>query len=339
MTARPPAARVALIGAPQCGRTTLFSCLSGIAYDRCVHESARGLHTAHVPVDDPRLRRAKEIENSQAKISYALLEITDTPALGLTSEDAEKNAQTLGQLRDADAYIVVLGDHNGAGTMDQIRSTLQMADLDVLMRRIDTVEKKHKRPLPAAEKEEGEKELAVLRKLGEGLAAGKTVGALAADEEKRLRTFQLFSRKPMVVVANVSEANLRADEQDRLVACLALERDLLALEGAEREEFRSMYGLTELVRDRLIHRVYRDLQLISFLTIGPTEIVAWPLKRGQNAVDAADRIHTDIAKGFINAEVIPWADWEKSAGRAKERLEGKTYLIQDGDVLHIRFSK
>lgn len=318
--ARPPAASVALIGVAGAGKSTLFSILSGIDYARAARESAGSPHAAHVPVDDPRVAAIAEREKS-AKIVRPILELVDTPPLRLDGTDSA----LLGELRQVNAYAVLIPAFADAAATDApVRSALFMADLDVMQRSIDRLRKIVKRPTVKAEDREV---LEVLESLMEDTAEGR-FRELTPAEEHKLKTFQFFSRKPIIPLRNVAEDALAPD-----AICLRLEQDLLALEGEERHEFERMYGITEPAAPLMAHSVYRTLDLVTFYTGGPTEAAAWPLHRGATAVDAASSIHTDLGRTFICAEVTAFDEYLKGA---KPRTEGRDYVVRDGDVILIK---
>lgn len=319
--ARPPAASVALIGVAGSGKSTLFSVLTGIDYPRAARESAAHPHKAHVPVEDPRVRRVAEKERS-AKTVLPIIELVDTPPLKLDRTDAA----LLGDLRTVDAYAVLIPCFSDpAATEELVRTTLHLADIEVMQRGIEKLEKNVKRPTPNQEEEKAV--LETLRVLLQETAGGR-LRALTPAEEKRLRTYQFFHRKPLIPIRNVAEGAL-----DAASLCLKLEQDLLELAGEERKEFLELYGIAEPAAPRVAHAIYQALNLVTFYTGGPTEAAAWPLKKGSTAVDAASTIHTDLGRTFICAEVTDFEEYFKGA---RPRTEGKDYLMKDGDMVLIK---
>jgi ribosome-binding ATPase YchF (GTP1/OBG family) len=235
-----------------------------------------------------------------------------------------------------------------------------LADLAVSERRLERLRTQGRHGTPA-EREANDRELAILERLHAGLTAGHPIRDqdLAADEEKAIRGFRFLTQKPVLVLLNVGEADLpreaeivagiagRYEHRQTLVDALSgrIEMELGELEPDEAAVFMEELGLRTSSLDRVIALSYQLLGLISFLTAGPDEVRAWPVRDGSTAVDAAAAIHTDLARGFIRAEVVAYEDLlrygsmpeARKAGRL--RSEGKTYLVHDGDVVEILFSK
>jgi ribosome-binding ATPase len=235
-----------------------------------------------------------------------------------------------------------------------------IADLALVDRRLDRLKTSGRHGTPA-EKESNEREEAVLVRLKEALEAGKPIRdvELESDEEKAIRGFRFLSQKPVLVLLNVGESELAAapqlvasivagyDHRQTLVEALSarIEMELGELEPDEAGAFMEELGIAQSGLARVIELSYRLLGLISFLTAGPDEVRAWPIRDGSTAVDAAGAIHTDLAKGFIRAETVAYEELltlgsmaeAKKAGRL--RSEGKTYRVQDGDVVEILFSR
>jgi len=214
---------------------------------------------------------------------------------------------------------------------------------------------------PPAERDANDRELALLERLHEPMAAGLPLRdqEIDSEEEKIIRGFRFLTQKPVLVLLNVGEGDLptareivagvagRYEHQRAIVDGLSarIEMELGELDPEEASVFMADLGLTESSLDRVIRLSYRLLGLISFLTAGPDEVRAWPIPDGSTAVDAAGAIHTDLARGFIRAEVVPYEDLlalrstAEARKHGKLRSEGKTYLVRDGDVVEILFSK
>jgi GTP-binding protein YchF len=284
----------------------------------------------------------------------------------------ELPAEHLGRLRDADALLHVVrawdDPHHPhpAGSVDPWRDLEQLdlefvlADLAMVDRRLERIHGAGRHGTPA-EREANEREGAILSRVRVGLVDGRPIrdAGLDPDEEKALRGFRFLTQKPVLVLLNVGEGELagapelvasiaaRYDHHRALVDALSarIEMELGQLDPEEAAVFGEELGITESSLDRVIALSYRLLGLISFLTAGPDEVRAWPIPDGATAVDAAGAIHTDLARGFIRAETIPYEDLvvlgSTAEGRkhGKLRSEGKTYRVRDGDVVEILFSK
>ncbi|MBN8531505.1 MAG: redox-regulated ATPase YchF [Alphaproteobacteria bacterium] len=351
-----------IVGLPNVGKSTLFNALVAQAaaeaanYPFCTIEPNIG----RVGVPDDRLDVAAKIAGS-AQIIPTQIEFVDIAGLvrGASKGEGLGN-QFLAHIREVDAICMVLrcfedGDITHVeGRIDPladaeiIETELVLADLESVEKRLPNLQKKAKG---------GDKEAKIQAALCEKLAAllndGKPARELKvtdAEEDKQFKMLQLLTAKPMMVVCNVEEASaasgnaLSAKVQAALkVPCVVvsakIESEVAVLEPEEKQAFLADLGLKETGLSRVIHTGYSLLGLITFLTIGPKEARAWTVHKGATAPEAAGVIHTDFQKGFIRAETIAYADYVKHQGEqgAKEagrmRLEGKEYLVQDGDVL------
>ncbi|MDP9482099.1 MAG: DUF933 domain-containing protein, partial [Chloroflexota bacterium] len=235
-----------------------------------------------------------------------------------------------------------------------------LADLAIADRRLERLAATGRHGTPA-EREANEREEAILRRLKTALEEGRPIRdeTLAPEEEKAIRGFRFLSQKPVLVLLNLGEADLpRAAERVADVAgrygfghsmvdslSARVEMELGELDPGDLAAFMEEFGLHESSLDRVIALSYRLLGLISFLTAGPDEVRAWPIPDGSSAVDAAAAIHTDLARGFIRAEVVPYEDlielrtMAEARKHGKLRSEGKTYRVRDGDVLEVLFSR
>lgn len=360
--------RIGIVGLPQVGKTTVFQALTG---------STAEVGVARVP--DERVDKLSAMF-SPRKTTYAQLELVDlpsfplsgglagTPAGGRTVEQARR--AFLEAVRDADALIqVVRAFDNPAvppplGTIDPARefSTLedefQVSDYQVLQNRLERLAKTgHGRAGSAAS---AQIEAELLEKCSACLEDGKPLRTLTLteDEEKMLSGFDLFTFRPVILVVNLDEdewrqgdyagkdvLETRAAEQQLpvLPICGRLEQEIAELPLEEREAFAAELGIEETGIARVARTTYAHLGLISFFTVGEDEVKAWTIRRGMTAREAAGRIHSDIARGFIRAEVISYdelmATGSLAAARDKGllRLEGKEYVMKDGDIVNFRF--
>jgi len=366
--------QIAIVGLAGAGKTTVFNTLArGNAQTGGF--GGMELHVGVVKVPDPRLDRLAEIFHPR-KIVHADVTYIDLPAPPASSEGRvgteELPAEHLGRLRDADALLHVVrawdDPHHPhpAGSVDPWRDLEQLdlefvlADLAMVDRRLERLGGSGRHGTPA-EREANEREGVILARIRVGLAEGHPIrdAGLDPDEEKALRGFRFLTQKPILVLLNVGERDLpragdlvasiaaRYDHRHALVDALSarIEMELGQLDPEEAAVFGAELGITESSLDRVIALSYRLLGLISFLTAGPDEVRAWPIPRGATAVDAAGAIHTDLARGFIRAETVPYEDLVALGSTAearkhgKLRSEGKTYPVRDGDVLEILFSK
>ncbi len=356
-----------IVGLPNVGKSTLFNALTkaGIAAENfpfCTIEPNSGV----VPMPDPRLDRLAEIVGPQKVIPTAM-EFVDIAGLveGASKGEGLGN-QFLANIREthAIAHVVRCFDDENvthvSNTIDPVRdievinTELQLADLETIEKAIDRVNRVAK----SGDKEAIAK-MNIFERLREHIDAGQPArtAPLKAEELAEVRELHLLTMKPVLYVANVNEdgfddnsyldavKEIAAQESSEVVViCNKLEAEIAELEDDEKAEFLAELGMTEPGLDRVIRAGYRLLGLQTFFTAGPKEVRAWTVKQQATAPQAAGVIHTDFEKGFIRAEVVAFDDYVAGNGEqgAKEsgkwRLEGKEYVIQDGDVVHFRFN-
>ncbi len=353
-----------IIGLPQVGKTSLFRILTRARVDARMAPNQAHVGMARVP--DARVAKLSEAFKPK-KITYAAIEYVD---IGGLQKDREKNSASLVPLREADAlaHVVRLFENpavpHEAGPVDAIRDIVNvdieliLNDLEQAAKRIERLEKdlkKKKEPLLEAE-------LQLLARCRQALEAETPLRELEfkPEEQKMLTGFMFLTRKPMVYVLNLGDEEAseigRAIEKHHLEKladkprtaivpfCGKIEAELAELDDAEAAEMMRAYGLPESGRDRLIQASYHLLGLISFLTCGEPECRAWTIERGMTAQKAAGAIHSDIEKNFIKAEVVNWQNllaagsFPAARERGQARLEGKEYIVQDGDVILFRHS-
>jgi GTP-binding protein YchF len=349
--------RVGILGLPQSGKTTIFEILmqgAGAARPGAAARDQVGV----VTVPDGRVDRLSALYRPK-KTTYAHIQFVDSAAAGHASaRAAAKGPDLFSAVRTSDALMAVVRDFRNeavpiAGGADPARdlraleAELMLNDLAILETRMERIEKEIR-----VGKKQGEHEHAVLARCKALLESERALRAESfdAEESRLLRGFQLLSRKPLLVVYNRDETSTgpvaQPGEGALAVALRAhLEREIVALPPAERDAFRAELGVTEDGLSLLIRACYRLLGLISFFTVGEDEVRAWTITRGERAVDAAGEIHTDLAQGFIRAEVIGCEQLLEAGSepRAREkgwlRLEGRDYVVEDGECLEIRFNK
>jgi ribosome-binding ATPase len=366
--------QIAIVGLAGSGKTTVFNTLTR-GHAETGGFGGMELHVGVVKVPDERLDKLAAIFKPK-KVIQADVTYVDLPAPPASSEGhvgtEDLPAEHLARLRDSDALLHVVrafedpnnphpeGSVDPARDLDRLDTEFILADLALAERRLERLKQSTRHGTPA-EKEANEREEAVVRRITAGLEAGSPIRDLGldADEEKAVRGFRFLTQKPVLVLLNVGEGDIAgAGEQ---VAALAsayqhdnamvdalsarIEMELGELEPDEAAVFMEELGIASSGLDRVIELSYKLLGLISFLTAGPDEVRAWPIRDGSNAVDAAGAIHSDLAKGFIRAETVAYEDLltlgSMAAARkvGKLRSEGKTYRVHDGDVVEILFSK
>jgi hypothetical protein len=352
------------------GKSTLFNCLSNAKaqsanFPFCTIEPNIGV----VNVPDPRLERLESLVQPE-KVIPATVEIVDIAGLvrGASKGEGLGN-QFLSNIRETDAILHVLRcfDNDNIvhvdGSVDPIRDK-ETIDLELQLKDLEIVEKRLEKVSRAARtgNKEAIKEKEVLDKLQQGLAAATSVRALPISDDDRLayvKTMQLLTDKPVLYVCNVDESSAvngnayvdqvrqvaEAEQADVLVLAVSTEADINELDTyEERQLFLDDMGLTEPGAAKLIRAAYAMLNLHTYFTAGEKEVRAWTVLQGSTAPQAAGVIHTDFEKGFIRAEVISYEDYDNYASEAKVkeagkmRVEGKDYVVQDGDVMHFRFN-
>ena len=343
---------IGIVGEPQVGKSSLFSLLMAGEGAR----KGKRDNEVSVPVPDPRLHWLAGLHQPK-KTTPVHLEFVDVGAEPKHA-GADLNALlAVPDLRNCEALALVLdrfsGGEEGTGDLENFELATAVADLDLVDRRLEKLIADRKRGLKEAEAEMG-----IMERLKAHLEDEKPLRTLdlSDDERTRLRGYQFLSLKPVMVVANVAEDTAGAPADPQLVqACeraghelcalsAPIEAEIASLDDEERTEFMADLGIETPALDRFIRSAYASLGLISFLTAGPDECRAWSVREGATAPEAAGRIHSDLQRGFIRAEVVAFGDLkqhgdEKAAKAAgAHRLEGKDYVVQDGDVIEIRFS-
>jgi hypothetical protein len=354
--------KTAIIGLPMVGKTSLFTILTGVHQETRIGATAARTGVAKVP--DARLEALGRLFEPP-KVTHATVEYVDMPAI---SKENLREASYVGSLRVVDAFAHVLrlfGDEtvpHEKGSVDPLRdledveTELILSDLLVIEKRLERLEKDRKK----AKNPELDREFDLLIRAKATLEGNQPLRQLEleGEDEKRLRGFQFLSQKPMLYVLNLGEeqaANLHEREREfregplaarrhtaATAVCGKIEAELAELPREEQRDYLASYGLMESGLERLISATYALLGLMSFLTAGEDECRAWTIPAGSSAVKAAGAIHSDFEKKFIRAEVVNWQALIDRGGyvgvreKGMLRLEGKEYIVKDGDVLVIR---
>ncbi len=366
--------QIAIVGLAASGKTTVFNTLTR-GHAETGGYGALTLNVGVVKVPDERLDRLAEIFKPR-KVVHADVTYVDLPAPPASSEGhvgtEELPAEHLARLRESDALLHVVrafddpavphpeGPVDPARDLERLDLEFILADLAMVDRRLERLASSGRHGTPA-EREANEREESILRRLKVDLEAGRPIrdADLGVDEAKAIRGFRFLTEKPVLVLLNVGEADLAGapaladriagayDHRSAIVDHLSakIEMELGELEPDEAAAFMAELGIAESGLERVIRLSYRLLGLISFLTAGPDEVRAWPIADGSTAVDAAAAIHTDLARGFIRAEVVAYEDLLALGSTAEARRhgrlrsEGRTYPVRDGDVVEILFSR
>jgi ribosome-binding ATPase YchF (GTP1/OBG family) len=343
--------KIGIAGFAGSGKSTVFHWLTGVKADPAKSQFGQP-GKANVP--DARLDWLSA-HFQPKKTTPASIEFLDTP--GLMPTERRDNPRRLGIMRDANGLVIILSGFSGGDLADELRrfrEEMLFADLEIVTNRIGKVEDLLKKARPAKQRELDQQELALLQRVAAALEKGQPASALGLkdDEEKAIRSFQLLTLKSELVLVNLGDdrvgqplpANLLALAPQALSAPARLELELEELPEADRQAFMQDMGLGGFSRDKTLQGIHAAMGRIVFFTVGTDECRAWDVRRGADAVEGAGEIHTDLARGFVRAEVVGYEDFQR-VGSMKEakthgvyRLEGKTYLVKDGDIMHILHS-
>ena len=342
--------KVGLIGHRGAGKTTLFNMLTGLQAQVGGYGSKEEVHLGVIKVPDVRIDKLSQIFKPK-KTTYAEIRFTDFPP-NQGEDNLKSNQALVTQMREVDAIALVLRDFgpdaNPLKELNDLLTEMILSDMTIVENRRARLKKEKARPL----------EEALLERCAAALESEESLRSLSfnADEDNLLSGFGFLSRKPVLVLLNQPEEKagqplapsyqeeLKRRGLEGLGLAGKVEMEIVQLEEHDRTAFLKDIGIQEPGRDRFIRASYGLLELISFFTTGEDEVRAWTITQGTGARKAAGKIHSDIERGFIRAEVIAYEDFNAlgSEAKCKEagklRLEGKDYLVQDGDIIHFRFA-
>jgi GTP-binding protein YchF len=354
--------KVALTGLLQSGKSTILASLTGKAIPAI---GSASIEEAIVPVPDERFDWLAEYSKPK-KTTHATIDCLDLPGFSFTDEHGRAAARRIiGQIRTVDLLVLVVRAFDDptvppyrstvdpARDLAELQTELLLADLELVTTRIDKLEKQvHK---PTKTQAHDKVELALQKKLAEAIESEKPISSAIETQTERemIKSLGFLTLRPMVVAINVGEDQLEkkfdfaarlGDSAAVITICAKLEYELSQLDAESRAEFMADLGISEAAASKFVQSCYSALGLISFLTIGSDELRAWPIKKGTVALDAAGKVHSDIKRGFIRAETFSYDELRalgsekalKAAG--KIRLEGKEYVVQDGDIINFRFN-
>jgi len=356
--------KVALLGLLQSGKSTIVSAISGKAIPAI---GSTTIEEAIVAVPDERLDWLSEYYKPKKTI-LATVDCLDVPGFNFADEHGRAGSRRLiNQIRTIDLFVLVVrafedsavppyrNSVNPARDLAELQTELLLADLELVATRIERLEKQFKKPAKIQAHDEAE--LALQKKLQEAIESQKPISSAIETqaEYEMIKSIGFLTLKPLVVAVNVGEEQLQLDnkfdfagvidESVPVVAiCAKLEYELAQLDADSRGEFMADMGIDESATGKFVNGCYSALGLISFLTVGSDEVRAWPIKQGTAALEAAGKVHSDIQRGFIRAETFGFDELKefgsqkalKAAG--KIRLEGKDYVVQDGDIINFRFN-
>ncbi len=356
--------QVGIVGLPQSGKTTIYNALTRSNASTSTFGKFT-VNTAIVDVLDPRVDILSAMFNPR-KTTYAKVQFKDVAGAGTAQNEGEGLAPAvLNALNTCDALVYVLrvfedetvahpkGSIDAARDLEDLRLEMIISDLAVVERRIVRLESDLKKAR-ASDRAAVQAEMDLMKRIIAALEDGQTVSSLglAEEENQMLRGFQFLSAKPTMLVLNLGEDDdpgtdygLKLYPNDVVLALRgSIEMEISQLDDEEREMFLESYGIKEPSLNIMVRAAYNLLGLMSFFTVGEDEVRAWTVRRGAPAVEAAGTIHSDLARGFIRAEVLAYNDMmacktlAAARSEGKLRLEGKEYIVQDGDILNIRFA-
>ena len=355
--------QIGLVGLPGSGKTTLFNALVRANAETGGFAGQNKANRGTIRVPDQRVYRLSGLFNPR-KITFATVEYLDIGGItaGSGRQEEQQDAGGLGDLRNMDLLVHVLRGFpdladapiTPAEDFETVELELAIADLEIIERRLSRLSKEAR----STKRPELVREWQLLERCKEEIEGGGVIRNIefAPDDEKTLRGYRFLSQKPVLLVLNISEEDLGRearslaalgeypDRLDTLALCAKVEMEIAQLDEEDAGAFLEDLGIRESALNRMIIASYRLLNLISFFTVGEDEVKAWTVARGVTAPEAAGTIHSDLERGFIRAETLEWESlldlggWQAAKERGVLRVEGKQYVVADGDVMNVRFS-
>ncbi len=354
--------KTALVGLMQSGKSTILSAVSGKGIPAM---GSTAIEEAIVPVPDERIEWLNEYYKPK-KRTYATIDCLDVPGFNFADEHGRAMSRRLmNQIRTAEMLVLVVRAFedsavppyrervDAAADLGELRTELLLADLELVTTRIEKLEKQVHKPTKSQAHDKAELELQ--KRLQDAIESERAIiTVIGSDAEREMvKSLGFLTQKPAAIAVNVGEDGLGerfdfGDAVDRgvpvVTICAKLEYELAQLDAESRKEFMADLGITESAAGRFVRSCYAAMGLISFLTLVSDELRAWPIRAGTAALDAAGKVHSDIRRGFIRAETMAFEDLralgDEKAVRAagKVRLEGKDYVVEDGDIINFRFN-
>src|SRR5512147_545666 len=350
--------KLGIIGLPQSGKTTIFNALTRGNTPTTASAGRIEVHTAVVDVPDPRVTKLSEMFKPKKTI-YGKVTYADIAGLEAGSAKSGISGQLLNQLSQMDGFILVVrgfendlvmhpsGSVDAKRDVDSMLSELLLNDLIAVERKLERLTDERKKG--GTDKADNERQTQLFQRLQQALSDNTPLRKveISAEESKILASYGLLTRKPVLIVFNMGEgqtAPVWEFETPAVALQGKLEMEIAQLSPEDAAVFMQEYGIEELSLNRMIRLSYDLLQVQSFFTVGEDEVRAWETRRGATAQESAGEIHTDLQRGFVRAEVVHYDDlislggMNEAKSKGKLRLEGKEYLVKDGDIVHIRSS-